>query len=285
MKEWRGFLLLILFGINLQGQNNFEIHYQISTLNGAHVLLEIQKRYDDYLISHLSTWSIQSILSMGETELQTTLENAVSQDETLPITIDRSNYIKPEKIEFDLFKERSSNTYYRSLPDPGRISENADTYALEPNLIPMVLVRDSLVDLKWTIEDEYRSIDNIRCRKAVMNYRCKDYTAWFDPDTPIPAGPEQFGGLPGLIISMSRTVDGVSWHLKKFQTISGENKEDIQNIKRNIAQTASMDWCEYGLVLESYVNEMTKYFGGPDCKTCETKFTATYLECFEDCGP
>ena len=267
------------FALHLLAQNNYEVNYVISELNGAHILLETQNIYPDYLISHNSTLSINSITTMNDEEVRAAVEKAAATDETLTMAIDRSHYVRPKGIDFDVFKARDSEYYYRSLWDPRAEAQKSGMR----DSMWLTLVRDSLVQLNWSIEDELKLIYEIKCRKATMTYRCKDYVAWFDPNTPLPIGPEQFGGLPGIIVAMSRSVDNVTWQLQSFNLISEKEKIDINEIKSGIEHSSSISWCEYGNILREYVDFVSNFFSNEDCKTCESKITFTYLECFDDC--
>ena len=66
-------------------------------------------------------------------------------------------------------------------------------------------------DYHWTITDETKTINGFRVRKAVGNsievdpddpaYFGKVY-AWFTEEIPVPAGPDRYVGLPGLILEI-----------------------------------------------------------------------------------
>lgn len=276
-------LLLVLFtagySIHAFAQNSYEAKYISTYLDGAKVLLETQKIYPDYLISHLTTASINSITSLSNEELRAAIEKASLKNETLVVAIDHSLYIMPGSIDFDLFKAHDSEIYYRTLMDSMVESKKPGNQ----DSMLMLLVRDSLIQLNWSIENEYKMIDGIKCRKATMTYRCKDYVAWFDPNTPVPIGPEQFGGLPGIIVEMSRSIDNVIWQLQSFNPITDKDKVDLKELKSSIDQTSSISWCEYGILLQDWVDYLKKLGNGEDCKTCPSNFTFTFYECFDDC--
>ena len=65
------------------------------------------------------------------------------------------------------------------------------------------IVRDSLNAPKWRVMNEIRDILGHMCMKAVSEDPIKGQkiTAWFASDIPVPVGPEELFGLPGLILA------------------------------------------------------------------------------------
>lgn len=65
------------------------------------------------------------------------------------------------------------------------------------------IVRDSLNAPKWRVMNEIRDILGHMCMKAVAEDSIKGQkiTAWFASDIPVPVGPEEQFGLPGLILA------------------------------------------------------------------------------------
>lgn len=71
------------------------------------------------------------------------------------------------------------------------------------------------VMIDWKISGENRDLLGFTCYKAEGYYFGRKYIAWFTPEIPIPAGPYQFWGCPGLILELNSTDGQVS-----FQAIS-----------------------------------------------------------------
>jgi len=57
-------------------------------------------------------------------------------------------------------------------------------------------------DLKWKLLDGKKTILNLNCNEASIDFHGRIYTAWYTTDIPIADGPYKFSGLPGLILEV-----------------------------------------------------------------------------------
>ncbi|TKC06241.1 GLPGLI family protein [Pedobacter frigoris] len=64
---------------------------------------------------------------------------------------------------------------------------------------------DEIGALPWKISKETDTVASYTCQKATLNFRGRDYVAWFTEDVPVNDGPWKFGGLPGLILKIEDT--------------------------------------------------------------------------------
>jgi GLPGLI family protein len=66
------------------------------------------------------------------------------------------------------------------------------------------LVEDDLPAYKWKILSEIRDIQGYICMSAETTDTLKGQrvVAWFTTELPLPYGPEQYGGLPGIILEL-----------------------------------------------------------------------------------
>ena len=66
------------------------------------------------------------------------------------------------------------------------------------------LIEDSIRSLTWKLADgETKVILGYTCKKATgKTERGSDIVAWYCEDIPVSGGPEQFNGLPGMILSI-----------------------------------------------------------------------------------
>ncbi len=54
----------------------------------------------------------------------------------------------------------------------------------------------------WTLLPGDTVISNVPCKKATCQYAGRRFTAWYAESIPLPYGPYEFGGLPGLIMKL-----------------------------------------------------------------------------------
>lgn len=62
--------------------------------------------------------------------------------------------------------------------------------------------------INWKLKDGEKKILGFVCKRAVCEFRGRNYIAWFTEEIPLSEGPWKFRGLPGLILEISDT-DGV----------------------------------------------------------------------------
>lgn len=55
----------------------------------------------------------------------------------------------------------------------------------------------------WKLINETKTINSLICKKAELNFKGRDWTAWYSIEIPFPYGPNKFGGLPGLIVKIT----------------------------------------------------------------------------------
>lgn len=66
-------------------------------------------------------------------------------------------------------------------------------------------VVEPIPEFEWELCDEWKEISGYKVRKAVCNFRGRDYEAWYASDIPVSDGPWKFCGLPGLIFEVYDT--------------------------------------------------------------------------------
>ena len=88
-------------------------------------------------------------------------------------------------------------------------------------------INDSLFERKWKITSSTRNIAGYNCRKAI--WKVNDSTriyAWYAQELEVSTGPENFNGLPGLILGLATEDGGVVYFAKKVDVI----KPDVVNL-------------------------------------------------------
>lgn len=73
----------------------------------------------------------------------------------------------------------------------------------------------------WTLVNEQKLINNYNCYKATTIFMEKDrhgnvnkipVTAWYAPQIPLPLGPKNYVGLPGLILELNEGQNRISFY-------------------------------------------------------------------------
>jgi GLPGLI family protein len=66
------------------------------------------------------------------------------------------------------------------------------------------IIEDTLQKQNWKMDDETKTVGGYNCKKAMTKSRDnKDVIAWYAEDIQSPSGPEQYGGLPGVILELN----------------------------------------------------------------------------------
>ena len=100
----------------------------------------------------------------------------------------------------------------RMGPPPGMGAQNKILYINYNNQLvteqtelgdKTYLIKDTLQQQPWKLTDETKQILNYTCKKATMtNANGQNLVAWYTEAITLPAGPESFNGLPGLVLQL-----------------------------------------------------------------------------------
>jgi GLPGLI family protein len=83
------------------------------------------------------------------------------------------------------------------------------------------LIRDSVQQHQWKILSEVRTIAGYKCRKAVTKICDSVYVvAFYTDEIPVSGGPEQMGGLPGMILELAVPRLYTTWVATKVDVVS-----------------------------------------------------------------
>ncbi|MEO7313312.1 MAG: GLPGLI family protein [Chitinophagaceae bacterium] len=116
----------------------------------------------------------------------------------------------------------------------------------------LYLVKDSLVNIEWRITNESRTIAGFDCRKAVGRLFDSIYVvAFYTDEIVVPAGPESFSGLPGLILGLALPRLNTTWFATKLElksisaqdlAIPSKGKKTTRKDMFATVKTATKDW-------------------------------------------
>jgi GLPGLI family protein len=118
---------------------------------------------------------------------------AVLDEESLPVDHQKAlffvNYGKPPKPKLkQLYADFSNNS----------------RCALLEFMTREFRVEGPLESRNWKLQPERRKIGGYICMRATGNLEGDTITAWFTPEIPVPAGPAEYYGLPGLVLAVER---------------------------------------------------------------------------------
>jgi GLPGLI family protein len=74
--------------------------------------------------------------------------------------------------------------------------------ALQEFMTREFLVVSPLDNKGWKLDPTRKKIGEYVCMKASMNLEGDTVTAWFAPEIPVPAGPAEYYGLPGVVLAV-----------------------------------------------------------------------------------
>ncbi len=73
----------------------------------------------------------------------------------------------------------------------------------------LFLIENKIESGNWKPGTEQRKIQGYICQEATMKRGEETITAWFTPNIPISIGPDNYGGLPGLILAIDINGENV----------------------------------------------------------------------------
>jgi len=103
----------------------------------------------------------------------------------------------------------------------------------------------------WKMTGKQKMILDFPCQEAVFEKDSLSYSAWFTPAIPVSAGPENYGGLPGLILAVE-SVDGKKSTLATSVEFSSIGKDLLSKPKKGKKVSRQ----EFDNIVEEKMKEM-----------------------------
>jgi GLPGLI family protein len=123
------------------------------------------------------------------------------------------------------------------------------------------IIDDSLNTPKWKIMNDIKEIQGHICMKAITQNTAKDQeiTAWFASDIPVSAGPEEYFGLPGLILELD---------VNKGDVIITAVKLDLKPVSEKIKLPRKMKgkkitYDQYNTIIKDHISSSIKSYRNP----------------------
>ena len=141
---------------------------------------------------------------------------------------------------------------------------NDNRLTVSESLVIRVIYSEVIPQIAWRITQDTCTILSYLCRKAIAQFRGRDWEAWFCTEIPLQTGPFQFGGLPGLILKLSDTKQNYIFEaieLKMFKQKSALLIEDRYIDGKPYQRTSR----------ERYKKQEQEFYSNP------TEYLKTYL--------
>ncbi len=183
-------------------------------------------------------------------ELKKQFPKVVADNYTLQFNNKESFYYltkeNPDNKYINMIFKPTETNYVNQKHESGMVTNAASVF--ETNY----LVNDSLVKYEWKITGEVRDIAGFECKKAVTKI-CDSVVvvAFYTDQIPVQAGPENFNGLPGMILGIAvprlgTTIFATSISLQPapnyvLPTLSKPKKSTIKQLDADLVKTTK-DW-------------------------------------------
>jgi GLPGLI family protein len=181
------FLASILFPSRVWSQQNEGVVRYLKTYNWVKMMAAV-----DYLSKEQKDRASYMWGNNSEWKMYTTL------------------YFSPKRSKYEDSEEKAEKDYegYSWRKDAFDITRNFENNTIK-NILTMLgkvyIIEDTLIAQDWKILNDIKEVAGHICMNASWNDTLKKQMviAWFALDLPVSAGPEQFCGLPGLILEVN----------------------------------------------------------------------------------
>lgn len=192
---------------------------------------------------------------------------------SLQISDKRAFFISEDKLKFDSafiakFNQDKSHIDLSNMPSRSNfliIQTNTNSQFYEPIGMALLSYNSPAID-NWKLINETKIINSFVCKKAEVQYKGRDWTAWYSTDIPFPYGPYKFSGLPGLIVKITDKTGDYDFELVKsvarsnlkgkiipisiqhFQRAKVVTKEELVQARTNFRENAKYQLESMGTV-------------------------------------
>ncbi len=195
--------------------------------------------------------------NMWMEELKKQFPKVVADNYTLQFNNKESFYFltkeNPDNKYINMIFKPSETNYVNQKHELGTVTSAANVFE------NTYLVNDSLVKYEWKITGEVRDIAGFECKKAVTKI-CDSVVvvAFYTYQIPVQAGPENFNGLPGMILGIAvprlgTTIFATSVSLQAapnyvLPTLSKPKKTTIKQLDTDLVKVTK-DWGKEAAVI------------------------------------
>ncbi len=119
------------------------------------------------------------------------------------------------------------------------------------------LIKGDIKQRQWKLTGEQKNIQGYTCMKALLQDTSRQVEAWFTPQIPVSAGPDLWGGLPGIILELTDAKNQRAFTAIKVELKSLEAGAIAIPEKGKVVTEA-----EYDQIVEEKTKEMQMEMGG-----------------------
>ena len=159
------------------------------------------------------------------------------------------------KSLFVLDEERTNNPFAGQAGHTVYIDYNARQQVSQENFFGHAFLIPEELDMPaWQLGTEQQRIADRTCSKATLADSSHTTTAWFSPETPIPAGPMGYWGLPGLIVRLE--MEGATYTLSDIKVVDNPKPLNAPTKGKKMSRD------EYNTLIQEKLQQMGVGMGG-----------------------
>ncbi|MFC1492831.1 GLPGLI family protein, partial [candidate division KSB1 bacterium] len=117
------------------------------------------------------------------------------------------------------------------------------------------LVSESIEKFSWKMTNKRSKVLNYNCMGAELKKGENTITAWFTPEIPLPAGPDEYSGLPGLVLAVE--VNGEFTYIATEVNLTPPNKDTLSKPDKG----RNIDRKEFDKIVDEKIKEFLKNRG------------------------
>lgn len=159
--------------------------------------------------------------------------SAAQRDRNMYMFGNRSGWKQYKILNYSPDKSKYENSEENAQPEMMGWSRKKELFFIENNFkesssnIVMTfggkqyIISDSIRNYKWKIGNNLKEIVSHICMNATTydSLRKQNIEAWFALDLPVSAGPDRFGGLPGMILEVDINKGAMNYTAEKIEDI------------------------------------------------------------------
>lgn len=211
-------IFILFYGVLFCAQS-----YKQDTLRGEFTYLLKAKfdtrtdhRYEEQFLLQIGdkrAFFASSISLKGDSVMENSRITTKNSDRSITLSYKEGVVIPKTNLSFTIIQSNENTQYFRSAG------------------LSLLTYKEPVIR-NWKLVNETKVINTIKCKKAEVTFKGRNWIAWYSPEIPLPYGPYKFSGLPGLIIKI--TDDKGEFDFELIKSISESKlKGKLINIKKS----------------------------------------------------